>query len=338
MGLSERELSIDESGSRINFVPFTRNLVVCLLGRVSAAWQRIPFAGTTGIMVYMPQPPTSEASFCFPPKLWLTSYEMVKPKQKHLAAVVVKSSSSQNSAGNPLNIVDSDLSVEDNWVIVRKRTVNILIPSLPGTEPSTLLDPGQAQLLGNMHSTSANDITQLPDEICQAERNDQSLCLSPKADIPSVRGAHPSSDNVVGSMRPSEPSPQKMNSEQQLTALRSLHKEKRNIMHKTSAGLKPCRPFRPSELFAVSNMVSATIFRDKIMKASNLERKIVRAGGLDSWLSSLGLEQFTRIFRGKKINKFQLANLSMKKLKDMGACAVGPRRKLIHAIECAILF
>lgn len=56
----------DESGSRINFVPFTRNLVVCLLGRVSAAWQRIAFAGTTGIMVYMPQPPISEASYFFP--------------------------------------------------------------------------------------------------------------------------------------------------------------------------------------------------------------------------------------------------------------------------------
>lgn len=266
---------------------------------------------------------------------------MVKPKQKHLGAVVVKSNTSQNSVGKPLNIVDSDLSVEDNWVIIEKQTVNILIPSLPGTEPSTLLDPGQAELLGNMHSTSANDITRLPDEnptdVCQAEGNDESLCLSPKADIPSVRGAHPSSDNVV-TMKPSEPSPQKMNSEHQLTALRSLHKEKRNIMHKTSAGLKPCRPVRPSELSAMSNMVSSAIFRDKIMKASNLERKIVRAGGLDSWLSSLGLEQFTRIFRGKKINKFQLANLSMKKLKDMGAYAVGPRRKLIHAIECAILF
>ena len=269
------------------------------------------------------------------------SYEMVKPEQKQLAAVVVKSNSSQNSAENCLNIVDSDMCVEDNWVVVKKQRVNILIPSLPCTEPSTLLDPGQAQLPGDMRSTSANTATQLPDEnppeVCQAERNDESLFLSPKTDILSAGGAYPATDNLVGSVKPSEPSPQKMNSEHRVTASRALHRE-RNIMYETSASLKPFRPFGTSELFAVSNMARAATFRDKMMKSSNLERKIVRAGGLDSWLSSLGLEQFTRVFRGKKFNKFQLANLSMKKLKDMGAHAVGPRRKLIHAIECAIFF
>ncbi|KAK6944167.1 Sterile alpha motif domain [Dillenia turbinata] len=69
------------------------------------------------------------------------------------------------------------------------------------------------------------------------------------------------------------------------------------------------------------------------MQASNVERKLQLAGGLNNWLISLGLDQFVRIFQGKKAHKFQLVNLTMKRLKDMGADAVGPRRKLMHAIE-----
>ncbi|TYH89235.1 hypothetical protein ES332_D01G244500v1 [Gossypium tomentosum] len=70
------------------------------------------------------------------------------------------------------------------------------------------------------------------------------------------------------------------------------------------------------------------------LRVSNLERKLQQAGGLTRWLKSLGLDQFVRIFQAKSINKFQLVNLNMQKLKDMGADAVGPRRKLIHAIDC----
>ncbi|KAI3518009.1 hypothetical protein L1887_06326 [Cichorium endivia] len=70
------------------------------------------------------------------------------------------------------------------------------------------------------------------------------------------------------------------------------------------------------------------------MRALNLERKLKRAGGLNSWLVSLGLGQFVNIFRCKRVGKLQLVNLTMKKLKDMGALAVGPRRKLMHAFDC----
>ncbi|KAJ4969838.1 hypothetical protein NE237_002937 [Protea cynaroides] len=70
------------------------------------------------------------------------------------------------------------------------------------------------------------------------------------------------------------------------------------------------------------------------MRALNLERKLQRAGGLSKWLVSQGLGQFVQIFQRKNVNKFQLVNLTMNKLKDMGADAVGPRRKLIHALDC----
>ncbi|XP_042509715.1 uncharacterized protein LOC122085388 [Macadamia integrifolia] len=74
--------------------------------------------------------------------------------------------------------------------------------------------------------------------------------------------------------------------------------------------------------------------QNRSMRALNLERKLERAGGLSRWLVSQGLGQFVQIFQRKKINKFQLVNLTMSKLKDMGADAVGPRRKLIHALDC----
>ncbi|KAK9289733.1 hypothetical protein L1049_007892 [Liquidambar formosana] len=83
-----------------------------------------------------------------------------------------------------------------------------------------------------------------------------------------------------------------------------------------------------------TSFIDGGVLLNQGLRASNLERKIRRAGGLSRWLVSLGLEQFVRIFRGKSVNKFQLVNLTMKKLKDMGADAVGPRRKLMHAIDC----
>ncbi|XP_058109986.1 uncharacterized protein LOC131253149 [Magnolia sinica] len=70
------------------------------------------------------------------------------------------------------------------------------------------------------------------------------------------------------------------------------------------------------------------------MRALNIERKLERAGGLSRWLVSQGLGQFIPMFQRENVDKIQLLNLTMHKLKDMGADAVGPRRKLIHAIDC----
>uniref|UniRef100_A0A1D1YX27 Connector enhancer of kinase suppressor of ras 2 n=1 Tax=Anthurium amnicola TaxID=1678845 RepID=A0A1D1YX27_9ARAE len=70
------------------------------------------------------------------------------------------------------------------------------------------------------------------------------------------------------------------------------------------------------------------------LRASNLEKRLERFGGLRKYLASLGLNQFIQIIEREKIDKFQLVNLTMHKLKDMGAVAVGPRRKLLYAIDC----
>ena len=70
------------------------------------------------------------------------------------------------------------------------------------------------------------------------------------------------------------------------------------------------------------------------MRASNLDRKLQRDGGLSHWLGSLGIDQLVKIFQGRSVNQFQLVNLTMKELKDMDADAVGLGRKLMQAIDC----
>ncbi|KAL6507814.1 hypothetical protein OROGR_024009 [Orobanche gracilis] len=78
----------------------------------------------------------------------------------------------------------------------------------------------------------------------------------------------------------------------------------------------------------------SSAFLDRRMRSSYLERKLKASGGMENWLLSLGLGHFVKFFRTRSVNKFQLANITMKKLKDMGIVAVGPRRKLMHAIDC----
>ncbi|KAJ0263846.1 hypothetical protein HA466_0022990 [Hirschfeldia incana] len=82
-------------------------------------------------------------------------------------------------------------------------------------------------------------------------------------------------------------------------------------------------------------MCSSVAMDNEKLRVVNLEKKVERAGGLNEWVGSIGLgREFERMLRGQRMSKFQMANLTMEKLKQMGALAVGPRRKLIHAIRC----
>ncbi|KAJ4893407.1 Sterile alpha motif (SAM) domain-containing protein [Raphanus sativus] len=82
-------------------------------------------------------------------------------------------------------------------------------------------------------------------------------------------------------------------------------------------------------------MCSSVAMDNEKLRVVNLEKKVEKAGGLNEWVGSIGLgREFERMLRGQRMSKFQMANLTMEKLKQMGALAVGPRRKLIHAIRC----
>lgn len=250
---------------------------------------------------------------------------MVESKPKNLGTAV-DLNSNHNALKNSLNaIVHPDLLGEDSWIVVKKQKVNVLIPRLPTSEQSLVPDLNQGQLPGNICS----NMTDLPSELPQeklpkallAERIDGSQS-SPKVYSPA--------DNAVVTTKLRKADLRRQTSKDQIGALRAFSGKTKRLpkSHKTSPKLvRPC--MQPGLCGVMS--ISSINFNRK-MRALNLERNILSAGGLGSWLSSLGLEQFEGIFRARNINKFHLADLSMKKLKDMGAYAVGPRRKLIHAI------
>ncbi|CAA6673137.1 unnamed protein product [Spirodela intermedia] len=69
---------------------------------------------------------------------------------------------------------------------------------------------------------------------------------------------------------------------------------------------------------------AAPIVVNQRMKAVNLERRLERLGGLKRYLESLRLSRFVRLIEKEQLDKFQLVGLTMGKLKEMGADAVGP--------------
>lgn len=259
----------------------------------------------------------------------------MEPKWKHLAAVDLKSNhyaleSSSNIA------VDSDLHGKDDWIIVKKQRVNILIPCLPSIVQSPAPDLEQGQLRGNMSRNMTDILSELPLEkpskACVADRNNRSMSWSPKSNTPSRTKVYTPAENAVAIPKPRKPFLRRLPSENQVGALRSFSEKTETLLkfHKTSPKLIRTSMTLP----LVRNFSSSTTNFSRKMRASNLERNIASAGGLGRWLSSLGLEKLEGILCAHNVNKFQLADLSMKKLKDMGIHAVGPRRKLIHAIEC----
>ncbi|KAJ0985955.1 hypothetical protein J5N97_004311 [Dioscorea zingiberensis] len=98
-----------------------------------------------------------------------------------------------------------------------------------------------------------------------------------------------------------------------------------NKVHHKTRKLRP-RGIQRSTMGA-SNVVNIRL------RASNFEKKIQRFGGLRKWLVSQRLTRFSTVFDREKFSLYQLVSLTMSKLKDVGVDAVGPRRKLIHAID-----
>ncbi|KAL2900851.1 Protein VTS1 [Bienertia sinuspersici] len=241
---------------------------------------------------------------------------MVELKRKHMAAV--GSNNNNYVLENSSNIMaDSDLRGEDGWIIVKKQRVNILIPRLPTIAQCNL---EQDQPYGNMSSnfTKTQELEQEKSLKAQfTERNDED-----------------NEDDAVPILKRQSPDVGRMTAEDQTENSRAFPERTKNFVKFQKASPKLVRPLMHSRLYGVCHLPTSNMNLNKKMRAWNLKRNISKAGGLCSWLSSLGLEQFLVILGAKIDNKFYLANLSMKKLKNMGAHAVGPRRKLIHAIEC----
>ncbi|XVE96215.1 hypothetical protein REPUB_Repub02eG0202500 [Reevesia pubescens] len=254
---------------------------------------------------------------------------MVKSKQRQLAA---KQSNKKNTRGgrlvpsNPNN--ELDLLGENGWVIVKKQRVTILLPPLPVASKSKMANQGPGKLEAKPRKKVQDQSrisVQVPSNLPSEGGREKSTSLVQKKGIEIARRS-PAQHISTSAKSPAlglrvEPE----NSGRVVTL--KFHK-----IYGVPEASKTIK--RPKTMHCPNVLVSGSMLLTRRLRVSNLERKLQQAGGLSKWLTSLGLGQFVRIFQAKSINKFQLVNLNMQKLKDMGADAVGPRRKLIHAIDC----
>ncbi|KAJ9181247.1 hypothetical protein P3X46_009397 [Hevea brasiliensis] len=240
---------------------------------------------------------------------------MGKPKQRPLT--------SQDGS-----LSDLDLDGEDSWVIVKKQRITILIPALPNARKSTMPKPGSSKL-ETMPLKAVNNTSTVP-----VETSNRMPSVDEREKVTSMA---PSRGTMMSKRIPTQ-------------HILAVHKRPRLNVEIEPEKLDRAQTFKPHNMLGVSNN-SRTIKQPRLLhgqghfldgskllnqrlRASLLEKKLQKAGGLSRWLASIGLGQFVNIFQGRSVSKFQLVTLTMKKLKDMGADAVGPRRKLMHAIDC----
>ncbi|XP_071706901.1 uncharacterized protein [Rutidosis leptorrhynchoides] len=205
-----------------------------------------------------------------------------------------------NKIGIP-NDPNMDELVQDGWVVVKKQIVTIWIPPLPITEQCAIPNPGP--------TPSQPMVTEEIDHISSPQPGPP-LMLEYTMPLATTKPITTSS------------SPPKLNH----------NVTPHNYQPNRCKTVKVCSASKTRKCYG--HLINGHMLVNPKMRALNLERKINRAGGLNSWLLSLGLGQFVKIFRCQRVGKVQLMNLTMKKLKDMGVHAVGPRRKLMHAIDC----
>ncbi|KAK4749247.1 hypothetical protein SAY87_026696 [Trapa incisa] len=222
---------------------------------------------------------------------------MVKVKQK-------KQNPSLENEGCDLH--ETDPHGDSSWVIVKKQMITILLPPLPIVEEPAALKPRPKPVNGSPRTTSGEKCHQPED-------------LVPEGGI-STGGFVASPLNLTAPQRPDSQPPCQLGAVELCKSQKTSRSLKR-IWHKRRFSY-PC-----------SYPDGCALIQHRL-RAQNLERKLESAGGLSRWLVSLGLGQFVRIFEHRSVSKFQLASLTMNKLKHMGAVAVGPRRKLMHALDC----
>ncbi|KAL1821183.1 hypothetical protein DCAR_0417569 [Daucus carota subsp. sativus] len=236
---------------------------------------------------------------------------MVKPKQRH--QLPVNSGSAQETDG------------EHDWVIVKKQKVTILIPPLPVTKKSAMPNPKQNQLqdkLGNSVNVQSPPLIK-PNFWRHSDTNgEKSVSITREKTIPDFE--KPFASQTIS------PAPCPLKPDTLQPRIGSKFPVVQYSGYKRAVGVRSASKLkRKTKSFRDGNLRL-----HQSLRASNLERKLRRAGGLSRWLTSLGLDQFVTFFESRRVSKFQLVNLTMKKLKDMGVAAVGPRRKLMHSIDC----
>lgn len=251
---------------------------------------------------------------------------MVRSKQRQLTAIRKKKINTANGHIDLSNFNnDLDWLGEDSWVIVKRQRITILVPPLPAAKNLTTQNQGPSQLQAVPRKTVSNQIHS-PIDICprmpSVDEHEKFICKK------GTRFARKAPAQGMPTLAKAPRLDLRRDPENQDQADTPMIYKRFGVSN-TPGVIK-----RQRLLHCPINFLDGGKLLNQRLRASNLERNLQKAGGLSRWLASLGLGQFVRIFQRKSVNKFQLVNLTMKKLKDMGANAVGPRRKLIHAIDC----
>ncbi|KAJ8531140.1 hypothetical protein K7X08_025871 [Anisodus acutangulus] len=267
--------------------------------------QVIPISNFTPtfLLLYQHSSPTSSTG------------QQLMARPKHQQSVPVPKTKKDSRGVSQVNRLD-----EDSWVIVKKQKVTILVPPLPASKQSVVHNAGESLLhvpTIKPTDTQTHQVEMHTEAHIVCER-EVPKSLAPELAIPTVA-------KVVPQLISQFPRPLKQSERE--------HLESRPMpSFRTNRTTGVCSTSKISWLSLITADRGAMI--NKRIRAINLERKLESVGGLRSWLVSRGFDHFVNIFQTKSINKYQLANLTMEKLKEMGSHAVGPRRKLIHAIDC----
>ncbi|CAN4119831.1 unnamed protein product [Withania somnifera] len=237
-------------------------------------------------------------------------------RTKHQQSVPVPKTRKDSPGASQVNHLG-----EDSWIIVKKQKVTILVPPLPATKQSAVHHAGERLL--HVPTIKPTDTQQHQVEIhteahLVCER-DVPKSLTPEFAIATVA-------EVVPQLISQFPRPLRQRERERMGS-QSMHS------FRTNRATGVCSTSNITKLSIITTPDRGVMINKRI-RAINLKRKLESAGGLRSWLVSRGFDHFVNIFQTKSINKYQLANLTMEKLKVMGSHAVGPRRKLMHAIDC----
>lgn len=232
------------------------------------------------------------------------------------------SSAASIEPSNPL--VESESTEEDDgWVIVKKRKITILIPPSPPLHPQP-----RSPEMNCIPANSKRRVESISLALKRRRRKHSKAEHGKPAATPSAKGSTQIAqefDALLGNAAHID-GPNHFSGKLVLQQASPVH---------VDAPVGSKRTFGSSETIrgAPTPPIGALSIVNRRLRAFNLERKLQGLGGLRSWLLSQGLGRFARIFEREKLSRYQLANLTMSKLKDLGADAVGPRRKLIHAIH-----
>lgn len=266
---------------------------------------------------------------------------MVKPKQRQNHGASGKKHQNQRSPkGDPPD--------DGDWMVVTKQRITIIIPPLPNKKHLATPSVGEGQLQEtprntNSHSPRKITTSQSPRNTInsQSPRKTNSELQCPSANSASKQSVHepekPRSSQEPAIQPPLVvlPSEPNLNREKPSSISQRTTSDNPPLLshsHREGNAVGPCST--PEGSKGVKIFAHSTSFLNLRMRASYLERKLKKAGGLENWLVSLGLARFVKVFQMRRVGRFQLGNLTMQKLKDMGTDAVGPRRKLMHAIDC----